>query len=93
MDSLLEVAQTGSRLHGPIGQLARSVDVALGSLGKAGELEKSEGPAVAIKRLDEDQSIADAEMEAEQLRKLAEQGVFDSVRHERKMKSVLDSLL
>jgi len=93
MDSLLEIARKGSSLHGPIGQLARSVDVALGSLEKASEIEKSGGPAVAIKRLDEDQSIADAEMEAEQLRKLAEQGVFDSVRQERKMKSVLDALL
>ncbi len=92
MDSLRSVAQKGNRLRGPIAKLARAIDWALDSLRRSNDLEKSEGSAEAIALLDKDESIAEAEKEAEQLRKLATEGVFDRVRTERKMKSILDVL-
>jgi hypothetical protein len=92
MDSMRRVGPKGSRLRGAITSLDHAVDLALDSLGKSTEMEKSEGPAPAIKLLDQDQSIADAEMEAERLRNLATEGVFDRVRAERRMSSIPDVL-
>ena len=92
MDSLRQVAREGSRLRDPIAGLDRAVDCALDSLRRSDELEKSEGPAVAVASLDKDESIAEAGKEAEHLRNLATDGVFDGVRTERKMKSILDVL-
>ncbi len=92
MDSLRQIAQKGSRLRGPIAKLDRAIDCALDSLGRSNELEKSEGSAQAIKLLDKDESIAEAAKEAEQLRKLATEGMFDRVRTERRMTAVLDVL-
>jgi hypothetical protein len=92
MDSLRQVARKGSKLGGPIAELDRAVDLALSSLRRSNEVERSEGSAAAIRLLDKDGSIAEARREAQQLRNLAANGVFDRVRAERGMKSIFDLL-
>ena len=89
MDSLRQIAQQGSQLRGPIARLDRGVDGALDSLRRSNDLDKSKGSAEAIALLDRDESIPEGRREAEQLRKLAAQGIFDHVRNQRQMESIL----
>jgi CHASE3 domain sensor protein len=92
IDSLQQIARKGARLHAPVNQLARAIDWALDSLGRSNELEQTSGAAVAIALLDNDESIEDAKEVAQELRRQATDGVFDRVRTERKIKSILDVL-
>jgi hypothetical protein len=93
MDSLRRVAGKDSRLGDSIARLDRAIDWEVALLRKASELDKSKGPADAIALLDKDESIEEARTEAEHLRLLATKGVFDRLRTERNMKSILDVLL
>jgi hypothetical protein len=68
------------------------VDLALDSLRSSNEIEKSKGAAEAIVLLDRDESIDEARSEAEHLRIQAIKRLFDRVRTERKVMSILDQL-
>ncbi len=86
------VKTRGPRVKGAITKLERAVAWALDSLGKSNDLNQSMGSGVAIALLDNDDSIDDAKRVAQELRREVTDGVFDRVRHERKMKAILDVL-
>lgn len=92
MDSLGQLKIPDPRLRIVISKLEHSVEWALDSLGKSNDLNQTMGSGIAIALLDNDESIADAKMVAQELRKAATDGVFDRVRTERKMKAILDVL-
>jgi CHASE3 domain sensor protein len=92
LDSLRIIAHNGSPLRDSIGAMDRAIGLALHSLRRLNEIEKSKGPAEAIVLLDRDESIDEARSEAGHLRKLATERAFDRVRTERQVRSMLDQL-
>jgi hypothetical protein len=93
MDSLRQVAHHGSRLRGSIAGLNRALDCVLATLRRCNEVEKSHSSAAALALLDQDESIVEAEQRARQLRMLAIEGVFDRVRSEGTIKSIIDGFI
>lgn len=92
MDSLEQLKRQGPRLRTAVSRLDHSIEWALNSLGKSNELNQSLGSGIAIALLDNDDSITEAKMVAQDLRRQATDGVFDRVRTQRKMKAILDVL-
>jgi CHASE3 domain sensor protein len=92
LESLKQVSVNGEPLRRRTGKLSHSIDWVLESVGKSFELQQTSGSAVAIAALDNDDAIKDAKMEALALKTLATNGVFDRMRSEREMRSILEVL-
>jgi hypothetical protein len=92
MESLKEVAGRRSRLTVPVAKLDRHIGWVLNSLGQSFDVQRLAGGAAAIAYLDADTSIDDAKSEAQSLKDQATAGVFNRVRSERRMKSILEVL-
>lgn len=89
LESLESAADKDERLREPVGRLTRSVNWVMDSMGKSFQVQQTAGNAVAIAFLDDDDSVEDAKGDALRLRALATEGVFDRVRCEGRMQSIL----
>jgi CHASE3 domain sensor protein len=92
LEGLKQISVNGKPLQARIAELSHRIDVALDSMQKTYEIQKTAGSAVAIALLDNDDSVMDAKMDALSLKKLATDGMFDRVRTQRKMRSILQVL-
>ncbi len=72
--------------------LSHSIDWALESIEKAYDLQQHFGSGPAIALLDHDDAVEDAKEEALSLKKVATDGMFDRVRTEREVRSILEEL-
>jgi CHASE3 domain sensor protein len=92
LEGLKQISVNGEPLQARISELSHRIDVALESMQKTYEIQKTAGSAVAVALLDNDDSVLDAKMDALSLKKLATDGMFDRVRTQRKMRSILQVL-
>ena len=92
LDSLEQLKNRSPRLRLDITKLERSIGWAFDSLGKSNDLNQTLGSGIAIALLDNDDSIADAKLVAQELRKEVTDGVFDRFRTQRRMRAILDIL-
>ncbi len=92
LESLKQISVNGEPLQRRVGKLSHRIDWALESVEKTYELQQSFGAGVAIALLDNDDAVTEAKIEALSLKKLATDGMFDRVRTQRKMRSVLEVL-
>jgi len=92
LEALKRISVKGEPLQRRITTLSHQIDWVLDAMEKTYEIQQSAGTAVAIALLDNDESVTQAKMDAMSLKKLATDGMFDRVRTERRMRSVLDVL-
>jgi CHASE3 domain sensor protein len=92
LEALKQISVNGQPLARRINELSHQIDWVLDSMEKSYEVQKTAGSAVAIALLDNDDAVMDAKMNALSLKKVATDGVFDRVRTERKMRSILQVL-
>jgi CHASE3 domain sensor protein len=72
--------------------LSHSIDWALESIGKTYDLQEHFGSGPAIALLDHDNAVEDAKEEALSLKKVATDGMFERVRTEHEIRSILEEL-
>jgi CHASE3 domain sensor protein len=92
LESLRAAADKDQRLRKPVDSLDRSINWVLDSMGRAFEIERTAGTAVAIALLDDDSSVDGAKDDAQKLRTVATNGVFDRLRSERRIRSIFNIL-
>jgi len=85
IDSLRRITAKPGPLRDAVIKLSGAIDEALKSLGTSNDIERSSGTAAALKFLDNDVSIDEARTQAERVRSLASEDVFDRVRAEHRM--------
>ena|SRR5271166_5908453 len=92
LESLEIEAKKDHRLQEPVDKLGQSLNWVMDSMGKSFQVQQTAGAAVAIAYLDDDASADDAKDDAARLRRLATDSLFDRVRSESRIKSILNLL-
>ncbi len=92
LEALKQISVNGQPIQRRVAELSHRIDWVLDSMEKTYEIQKTAGSAVAIALLDNDDTVMDAKMNALSLKKLATDGMFNRVRTERKMRSILQVL-
>jgi CHASE3 domain sensor protein len=92
LESLEVEAKKNQRLREPVGKLSQAISWVMDSMGKSFQVQQTAGAAVAIAYLDDDASVDGAKDEAARLRRLATDSLFDRMRSESKMRSILNVL-
>ncbi|MGO9056838.1 MAG: CHASE3 domain-containing protein [Candidatus Binataceae bacterium] len=92
LESLEVAANKDPRLRSPVAELSHSINWVMDSMGKSFQIQQTSGAAVAIALLDDDPSVDGAKGEARRLRAVATDDVFDRVRSESRMRSILNVL-
>ena len=91
VDSLRRAVVKPDPLRDATIKLSGAIDCGLKSMRRSNEVEQSAGTAAALTLLDNDVSMDDARIQAEQVRRLATDAIFDRVRAEHRI-SIFDLL-